>query len=188
MFAVRSFALFAPNSANSEQQFFSKITNSANSANDEQCEQFEPCEQCERRTVRTVHFFKIVEQGEQVRTLFGGPWFKASLSQYHFENVFRTWMKNHQTSNSSAYFFTSTLIHQPVENSSIIWEEAAKLPEDSVVCLTKYCKVNVHPINIFLRRIDLIDWEKDVLYVKARFIKQPYLLCIEFRQFYIKIL
>ena len=39
---------------------------------DEQCEQFTLSEQCEQRTVRTVHFLKIVEQGEQVRTLFGG--------------------------------------------------------------------------------------------------------------------
>lgn len=115
------------------------------------------------------------------KIMFG--WYQASIwtADVAFESVHdprdekfsktfhRTWLKNHETSNSSAYFFTSTLIHQPVANSSIIWEETAKLPEDRVVCLTKYCKINVHPINIFLRRIDLIDWEKDVLYVKPRF-------------------
>ena len=63
-----------------------RTTNSANSsyyangANSEQCEQFTLGEQCERRTVRTVRFFEIVEHGEQceqVRTLFGGPWFRV---------------------------------------------------------------------------------------------------------------
>ena len=64
VFAVRLFALFAPNIANSEQDFFSEITNSANSS---------PwaisANESERRT---VHFFEIVEHGEQceqVRTL-----------------------------------------------------------------------------------------------------------------------
>ena len=41
----------------------------ANIANNEQCERFTLSEQCEQRT---VHFSKIVEQGEQVRALFGG--------------------------------------------------------------------------------------------------------------------
>ena len=65
-----------------------RTTNSANSsyyangANSEQCEQFTLGEQCERRTVRTVHFFKIVEQGEQVRTLFGGPWCRGETQVY----------------------------------------------------------------------------------------------------------
>ena len=63
-----------------------RTTNSANSsmcANSKPCGQFTLDEQGEQRTVRTVHivrtvrtvhFLKIVEQGEQVRTLFGGAW------------------------------------------------------------------------------------------------------------------
>ena len=59
-----------------------RTTNSANSsmcANSKPCEQFTLDEQGEQRTVRTVHivrtvrtvhFLKIVEQGEQVRTSF----------------------------------------------------------------------------------------------------------------------
>ena len=78
---------------NCEQQFISKITNSANSsyyANNEHCEKFVLCEEWEQRTVRRVQigrrvrttnsanssFFEIVEHGEQceqVRTMFGGP-------------------------------------------------------------------------------------------------------------------
>ena len=83
LFAVRSFALFAPNSANKRNHANSaNKRNYANSATNELCEQAKLCKQSEWfilsehcvqrtvqtvhivRTVRTVHFLKIVEQGE----------------------------------------------------------------------------------------------------------------------------
>ena len=84
VFAVRSFALFAPNSANSEQCEQAKSCEQCEQA--KLCEQFTLSEQGEQRTVRTVHivrtvrtansanssFFKNRRTGRRVRTLFGG--------------------------------------------------------------------------------------------------------------------